>query len=106
MPDDHGSLTQQDRDTIQRWWTGRWKNPVICPVCKTTEWWLAEHVVNFNRHAPDRWEPESVSYPHIMVGCKTCFHTMFFNAVAVGVSPPHPDEAAELALLPPPPAGE
>ncbi len=40
MPDEHGRLTEADNDLIQRWWGRHWKDddPVICPVCKTTDW--------------------------------------------------------------------
>jgi predicted nucleic-acid-binding Zn-ribbon protein len=90
MPDATGALTPADNDTIQRWWNQHWKAPVTCPVCKTTEWTIAPHVVNFQRHAMDASVGNTVSYPHIVVTCKNCAHSMFFNAVQVGVSPSRP----------------
>lgn len=93
MPDATGRLTQQDNETIARWWTQHWKAPVVCPVCKTAEWSLASHVLVMNRHASDSLSPSGITYPHIAVGCKTCAHIMLFNAVAIGVVPPYREPA-------------
>jgi hypothetical protein len=62
MPDSYGNLTADDNEKVQRWWVQHWKAPVICPVCKTTEWVQASHVVNVVRHASDAYAPNTVSY--------------------------------------------
>jgi hypothetical protein len=99
MPDATGALTPTDNDTIQRWWDQHWKAPVICPVCKTTDWTIAPHVVNFQRHADDASVPNTTSYPHIVVTCKNCAHSMLFNAVQIGVSPSRSVSSLTNALL-------
>jgi hypothetical protein len=86
MPDSSGRLSQADNDTIKRWWDQHWKEPVICPVCKTSDWSLGPHIVNVQRHAADAGVANTPTYPHILVSCKTCAHTMFFNAVTIGVA--------------------
>jgi hypothetical protein len=101
MPDLYGRLTQADNDAIQRWWAQHWKPPVICPVCKTSDWILGQHVVNIQRHAIDVNAINTPTYPHIMVSCKVCAHTMFFNAVTVGVSPVFQETPAAPPPLPP-----
>jgi hypothetical protein len=85
MPDASGILTVQDHQKIQSWWSQHWKSPVVCPVCKTTEWSTANHVVNIHRYAADALAPFTIAYPHIIVGCKNCGHGMFFNAVMIGI---------------------
>ena len=97
MPDASGQLTTEDNTKIQAWWVGRWKAPVVCQVCKSQEWNLGSHVVNIMRHANDALAPNTPNYPHIIVGCKTCGHAMFFNAVQIGISVPY-------SPLPPPPS--
>jgi len=88
MPDEHGRLTEADNDLIQRWWSQHWKDddPVICPVCKTTDWKTAGHLVHIPRHAPDANASNTPTYPHIIVICKFCAHSMFFNAVQIGIA--------------------
>ena len=85
MPDINGVLSAEDNAKIQQWWSTRWKAPVQCPVCKTTDWSQAAHVVNIPRHAIDASAPNTVTYPHIIIGCKNCGHAMFFNAVQIGI---------------------
>lgn len=97
MPDNNGKLEPRDYETISSWWTNRWKNPVVCPVCKTSEWVVSEYVVNIPRHAHNAFEGDTPTYPHIMVGCKCCAHNMLFNAVAIGVS--QPADPAKVALF-------
>jgi len=88
MPDEHGLLSKEDNDSIQRWWGQHWKDPVICPVCKTTDWSLASHLVNVQRFATDANASNTPTYPHIIVTCKFCAHSMFFNAVQIGIAAP------------------
>lgn len=113
MPDLSGQLTTDDIAKIHQWWIGRWKDPVVCPVCKSQEWGMASHVVTLHRNANDAFIPTTQNYPHLLVGCKTCAHTMLFNAVQMGISLPYiepvapPSNAREaiarLLTMPPPP---
>src|SRR6266581_6496898 len=116
MPDTNGLLTAQDNEKIQSWWRLNWRDPVVCPVCKTSDWGLGSHVVNVHRYALDASAPSQATYPHILVACKRCSHTMFFNAVSIGivgafgqaVPPPDPPPTRPTGLfsdipLPPPP---
>jgi hypothetical protein len=100
MPDTTGLLSPSENETIQRWWTQHWKAPVTCPVCKTSEWTIAPHVVNIQRYALDTGAQGTVTYPHIVVTCKSCAHSMFFNAAQIGVGTMHvpaPQNALGLA---------
>jgi hypothetical protein len=103
MPDSTGALTSSDNEKIQNWWNLHWKAPVTCPVCKTSEWTVAPHVINIQRHATDAAVGNTISYPHIVVTCKSCAHSMFFNAVQIGVSASHPVPQFSNALANPTP---
>jgi hypothetical protein len=87
MPDKHGLLGKADNDSIQRWWDRHWKDPVICPVCKTTDWSLSSHLVNI-QFATDANASNTPTYPHIIITCKFCAHSIFFNAVQIGIAAP------------------
>jgi hypothetical protein len=86
MPDEDGLLSKEDNDSIQRWWDLRWQDPVICPVCKRTDWSLTSHLVNVQRFATDANASNAPAYPHIIITCKFCAHSMFFNAVQIGIA--------------------
>jgi RNase P subunit RPR2 len=86
MPDEHGRLTEADSDLIERWWGQHSKDQVICPVCKTADWKIAGHVVNIRTHAADPNVGNTPTHPHIIVTCKFCAHSMFFNAAQIGIA--------------------
>jgi len=101
MPDAHGKLTPEDHAKLHQWWKSRWTKTVICPVCDTSEWTVGQYVVNVPRAAADAMEPSQPTYQMIVVGCKNCSHTRFFNAVQIGLMPTYtPSE--EAVLLPAP----
>src|SRR4029077_4353468 len=96
MPDEHGLLSKADNDSIQCWWDQHWKEPVICPVCRTTDWSLSSHLVNTQRFA-DANARNTPTYPHIVIACKFCAHSIFFNAVQIGIAaPPAGQRASDL----------
>ena len=86
MPDEHGQLNEADNDLIERWWTQHSKDSVICPVCKTTNWKVAGHLVNIQGDAANG--SNRPTYPHVIVTCKSCAHSMLFNAVQIGIATP------------------
>ena len=88
MPDENGLLSKEDNDSIQRWWDLRWQDPVICPVCKKSDWSLTSHLVNVQRFATNADASNAPICPHIIITCKFCAHSMFFNAVQIGVAAP------------------
>ena len=97
MPDENGLLSKEDNDSIQRWWDLRWQDPVICPVCKKSDWSLTSHLVNVQRFATDADASNAPICPHIIITCKFCAHSMFFNAVQIGVAaPPARQRASDL----------
>jgi hypothetical protein len=94
MPDEHGKLLPDDFVKARRWFDVHWKEPVVCPVCKNSNWRHIEHVVVLARHASDSLIGDSVAYPMIPVYCTTCSHTILFSSVMMGISSAHTEEAA------------
>src|SRR5690348_14914385 len=86
MPDEHGQLNEADNDLIERWWTQHSKDSVICPVCKTTNWKVAGHLVNIQGNPVN--SSNRPTYPHVIVTCKSCAHSMLFDAVQIGIATP------------------
>ena len=58
---------------------GLWVPPVTCPVCRHDLW-----EVSFAGDLPQRYVPGKV-LTFIPVRCTTCQHTIFFNAVGLGL---------------------
>jgi hypothetical protein len=91
MPDAEGILTAEDGEKINRWWIGRWKGSVACVVCQTSNWYVSKHLVQLPRFATDAFINGTSTYPHVLIVCHECSHTMLFNAVRMGIV----EEAAE-----------
>jgi hypothetical protein len=105
MPDARGKLLAADYEKITAWWGLHWKDPVVCPVCRNTVWVTAPHIVSTYRSAGDGLFG-SPSYPHILVMCTTCSHTMFFNAVKIGLVESYQEHSEqEISPLPLPSVG-
>jgi hypothetical protein len=101
MPDEHGQLNEVDNDLIERWWSQHSKDSVTCPVCKTTDWKLGAHLVNVEGHAADVNGSNRPTYPHVIVTCKSCAHSMLFNAVQIGIATPRrpSDQLAQKGIV-------
>ena len=88
MPDPEGKLTDEDKDKIKKWFADKWKEPVICPVCRGDAWIIADHVVTTVRAGEKATFVGGITYPQVMVICNKCGLTLFFNAVMMGVVKP------------------
>jgi hypothetical protein len=106
MPDQRGRLTPADHEKIREWWLTRerWKAPVVCSVCQTTNWRVAEYVLVLQRHGDDADVLGTPSYPMVALGCSNCGHSIFFNAVMMGISTEYDPklDPTVLAALPKP----
>lgn len=59
-----------------------------CPVCKEQKFTLAEHFITpIIQGADGAVQLGGSTYPHFMLLCRNCAHTLFFNAVAAGIYP-------------------
>jgi predicted nucleic-acid-binding Zn-ribbon protein len=100
MPDASGKLLADDYAKIQAWWQKHWHGPVACPICQSNDWDTGTHVAQAPRHGEYAFLFGTNTYPYIVVMCKICGYTLFFNAVKVGVVEPYsPESDTALSLL-------
>lgn len=101
MPDQGGRLTDADQEKARQWFAIHWKEPVVCPVCRTDNWTVGDHVVQSARWAQNMFAPPA--YPFVMVACNSCHHTLLFNAVPMGIVPVYQEpQPAEPPRVTPP----
>lgn len=84
MPDTDARLSQSEKQKIADWLNSRNSFGVDCPVCRSRQWSIADHVV-----APSLVNAGGVGlgvypYPQAMV-ISECGYTMYLNLVAIGV---------------------
>ena len=88
MPDEFGILTEEEKTKINQWLKDKWREPMICPISKDNNWMIGNGAVvpiNMTKNGP---KLGGNVFPQIMLICKTCGHTLFFNAVMIGIFPP------------------
>lgn len=85
MPDDQGKLSDAEKQLVKERLDKFTLEP-ICPVCNTSDWLIADHVVlPIPISGSKQLLLGGVSYPQIMVISTPCGYTRFFNAVVLGV---------------------
>ncbi len=79
----------KEEDVIQKFnkWLeqGKWDLPV-CPVSKKRNWSAAENLVEFRPFMGGSLVVGGSVYPAVMLVCKDCGYTIFFNAAVTGVA--------------------
>lgn len=90
MPDASGNLSAAEQDKVRQWFATHWKGTVPCPICKTTKWTAAGQVLQVSRFATDALTPGAIVYAYLPVQCDNCGHSIFFDAVKIGIVSPAP----------------
>lgn len=93
MPDATGKLTPEDEQKTRLWFARHWKAPVVCPVCKSSTWTQAGHVVQMPRWSSDVLLGQAPTYPVLPVYCNTCAHVLFFGTPQMGIAAAEPVQA-------------
>src|SRR5579863_7299321 len=94
MPEITGELSDAEMDRAIAWVAEHWKGRnQDCPISGPTDWILAPHYVQYVTGVLTR--AGNISYPMIMLACKDCGYTIFFNATTIGLLPPVKTEAPE-----------
>jgi len=73
-------VRKEQRDRAAQWMDKHWPEPRTCPICGTNSWNVGD-VVSTPLAAGSLDGPVSVYFP---VGCLTCGHTYFFDALIIG----------------------
>lgn len=77
-------LSQQEVQRIIQWLENNWLGGQHCPICNHTDWFVNDRVFQLQEYHPQVSQP-AVSQPILSVICQHCGHTVFFNAIHVGI---------------------
>lgn len=93
MPGPDGKLTPEEKTKAVVWFGQRHK--LHCQVCGNNNWVVGDHLVQPITLGPNMnlMLGGIVGYPQVMRVCTICGHTMFFNAVIMGILPASSPEA-------------
>jgi hypothetical protein len=87
MPDEQGKLTEAEKDQAIKLITTKGSRAPVCSICGTNGWQLADHLVQPISQGTGGLFFGGTAYPQVMLICRKCSHTVFFNAVALGLIP-------------------
>jgi len=93
MPDEAGKLTADEKQLVNDWIEKNASLDLKCPVCGDSNWLVGDHLVQpLTLSARMNLMLSGPGYPQVMLISQKCGHTIFFNAVVIGlVKPPHPE---------------
>jgi len=88
-----GILTQEEKDNaLARLKERGGDKSIVCTVCRQTKWIMGDHLVTpiiFRQGG--FFMGGGAAYPVIMLVCNHCGHTLYINAVMMGLVPPLKD---------------
>lgn len=76
-------LTPEEKRRFVEWLNIR--SIKSCPMCKSSKWGIADHLVAPPPFAGPGEVPADMAYPMAMLVCGNCAYTAFFNAAVVGL---------------------
>ena len=98
MPDAKGFLSAEEREKCAAWFKEHSSGKAECPICKTDQWDIEDHLVKTHILIPGQRSIEGVPmYSFFIVCCRKCRHTIFINAVdsqIIGNRPPDTSHSA------------
>jgi len=62
-----------------------WTGDRPCPICSNSTAWDISGVYQIQQYNEGNYCPGAPIAPMILVTCRTCGHTILFNAIALGV---------------------
>jgi hypothetical protein len=76
---------QVDDTLANQWFREHWKDRT-CPICRQVSWAMAPTFGHISMGLAGRHVPAS-SFPCVVLSCRVCGNTVFFNAVAMKLLP-------------------
>jgi RNase P subunit RPR2 len=84
-------LTPEQLKKISAWLAEKVPN-LVCPICHHRDWLPPTHRVRIQ--ASDQLGG-GFGYPQIVETCAYCGHTVFFNAIVIGIEPSLDEQEGE-----------
>lgn len=85
MPDKNGRLSKEDVEKVIKWFKKHWTQPAKCDVCGKFEWTIGKTIIAPMNIVNSEVKITGQLYPQILVLCKHCGNTKYFNAIIMGL---------------------
>lgn len=83
------SLSEKDKQKVIQWVKEKYDQTagIVCSVCQKKKWTIGDDLVMPSVFKDNAVQIGGVGYPQAMLLCNNCGHTIFINAVRVGLIP-------------------
>ena len=78
-------MSIEDESKVIEWLEKHWKSPRACPICHNNNWSVSDKLWELREFRGSHLVVGGPVVPLVAVTCQVCAHTVFFNAIAVGV---------------------
>jgi len=78
-------LTAEEKKAVIDWLTEKWGPNGECYICKESSWSVGPHLVMPVLFSEKGFWAGGPAYPHAMIVCTNCGHTVHFNAITIGL---------------------
>lgn len=85
MSDSEKTLSTYQKGLLDDWLDERWTGHSDCPICEKNAWTTSKYIVSPPIFMGKTFEFGGPQYPQIMVICTYCGHTLYFNAMIIGL---------------------
>ena len=81
------SLSKEQKQKVIQWLSEKVdpETGLVCSICNTREWTVADDLVIPPVYRGGGFVIGGVGYPQAMLICKNCAHTIYVNAVRIGL---------------------
>lgn len=79
------AMTQDEKQKIINWLNQKQPTGFQCSVCNDRRWTVGDHVVSALVSEGGGIQIGGTNYPNVFLVCNNCGHTVYFNAVMLGV---------------------
>ena len=84
MPDQHGKLTQADKQKAINWFNTKTKNH-NCPSCGENSWTVGDDLLNLMPYTGGNMIIGGPSYPTAFLVCNSCAYIRQYMAIPMGI---------------------
>jgi len=78
-------LSQLDITQVTEWLNKHWRDGRQCPICQNSNWNISNMLYEFRVFHDGNLVIGGPVYPAVAVTCNVCGHTLFFNALKIGI---------------------
>ena len=80
-------LSKDQREAVIKWITEKaGDRKITCTVCGASDWAIPNYLGSIPIFDPKRGPFSTARFPHVLLGCTNCGHTLFLNSVVMGIT--------------------